>query len=523
MRVLFFVDRPGVLRQFSALLQELAGRGHEVRIALREQPDPDRRRAVEEIVGASPKLSYCLAPGRPARDGWLPVAWVVRALGDLARYSHPRYAAAPVLRARMTKKTLGRLRSRRLLDPFAQRLVLRLAERLAAVSDAELSDRTVRRAARLEASIPPSGEITRFIRGEAPDVVLVTSVVKPASSQVEYLKSARAAGVPAGTCVASWDNLTNKGLLKLAPERVFVWNEVQRREAVELHGIPADRVVATGAALFDPWFVREPSRPRDAFVRQAGLDPDRPYVLFLGSSPFVTRHGQVEVPFVERWIEALRAAGDERLRGIGVMVRPHPIGKAWKGVDLGRLGNVVVWPPHSERPIAEQDQGDFFDSLAHSDAVVGINTTAMIEAAIAGKSVLTVLAPGVRAGDDAALPLPAGGERRLPPGCVLARRARGPAGRRARRGRRRRRAAPAVRRVVRAAARSRPACGPGLRGRGRGARRAARRWRQRLRRPPAPRAARAGGCAARAGTARRGRMTAARARRAAGSAPAPRS
>ena len=393
MRVLFFVDRPGVLRQFSALLQELAGRGHEVRIALREQPDPDRRRAVEEIVGASPKLSYCLAPGRPARDGWLPVAWVVRALGDLARYSHPRYAAAPVLRARMTKKTLGRLRSRRLLDPFAQRLVLRLAERLAAVSDAELSDRTVRRAARLEASIPPSGEITRFIRGEAPDVVLVTSVVKPASSQVEYLKSARAAGVPAGTCVASWDNLTNKGLLKLAPERVFVWNEVQRREAVELHGIPADRVVATGAALFDPWFGREPSRPRDEFVRQAGLDPDRPYVLFLGSSPFVTRHGQVEVPFVERWIEALRAAGDERLRGIGVMVRPHPIGKAWKGVDLGRLGNAVVWPPHSERPIAEQDQGDFFDSLAHSDAVVGINTTAMIEAAIAGKSVLTVRAP----------------------------------------------------------------------------------------------------------------------------------
>ena len=35
----------------------------------------------------------------------------------------------------------------------------------------------------------------------------------------------------------------------------------------------------------------------------------------------------------------------------------------------------------------------FYDSLAHSAAVVGINTTAMIEAAVVGKSVLTVLAP----------------------------------------------------------------------------------------------------------------------------------
>ena len=36
---------------------------------------------------------------------------------------------------------------------------------------------------------------------------------------------------------------------------------------------------------------------------------------------------------------------------------------------------------------------DFFDTLFHSEAVVGMNTTAMIEAAILGKSVLTVLVP----------------------------------------------------------------------------------------------------------------------------------
>ena len=59
---------------------------------------------------------------------------------------------------------------------------------------------------------------------------------------MELLKSARALGIPAGIFVTSWDNLTNKGSLKFVPERVFVWNEVQARDAVELHRIPRERV-----------------------------------------------------------------------------------------------------------------------------------------------------------------------------------------------------------------------------------------------------------------------------------------
>jgi hypothetical protein len=43
--------------------------------------------------------------------------------------------------------------------------------------------------------------------------------------------------------------------------------------------------------------------------------------------------------------------------------------------------------------VTEEARADFFDSMAWSEAVVGINTTAMIEAAIAGKSVLTILTP----------------------------------------------------------------------------------------------------------------------------------
>ena len=392
MRILFFVDRPGVLRQFASLVTELAARGHDVHLALRSEPDEDQQPQVERLVGASPHVTSGPAPARDQRDGWRPVAWAVRAIGDLARYAQPRYANAPMLRARVTGKVVRRFERATELEPIGRRLGLRLARRLAA-GDSQLADSVIRMIARLERAIPSSPAIDRYVREQQPDVVLATSVVKLASPQVEFLKSARALCIPAATLVASWDNLTNKGLLKWQPEQVFVWNEIQRREAIELHGLPPDRVTATGAGLFDTWFDRRPSGPRDDFVRAMGLDPERPYVLFLGSSPFVTNHSDEEVRFVERWIQALRASPDERVRGASVVVRPHPVGKGWRDADLSRFENAVVWPRHSERPVSAEEHDMFYDSLAHSAAVVGINTTAMIEAAVVGKSVLTVLAP----------------------------------------------------------------------------------------------------------------------------------
>jgi hypothetical protein len=388
MRVLLFAGGPRFyMRQFSSLVSELAARGHEVHIAF--QPTKGEL----EQSARQPGVTHGFAPARPDDDGWRSVAWLVRGLEDLARYTHPRYERAPELRQRMAEKIEGRLRKSNEFEPVVRRLALRLVHRLSGGPDPKLSERVIRQAARLEQAIPTSPLIDAFIRHHAPDVVLATPVVNRASTQVEFLKSARRLGIPAGTLVASWDNLTNKGLLKWPPERVFVWNEIQVREAVELHGMPRNRLVATGAQLFDPWFERRRSTGRDEFVLRLGLDPGEPYVLYTCSNPAMT--DTAESGFVVEWIQALRAAGDERLRRMGIAVRPHPNDRDhWREVDLSGLDNVSVWPRDGTAVVTDDARTGFFDSIAHSAAVVGINTTAMIEAAIVDKSVLTVLAPG---------------------------------------------------------------------------------------------------------------------------------
>ena len=221
--------------------------------------------------------------------------------------------------------------------------------------------------------------------------MLVTPLVDLGSDQADYLKSARALGIRTGLCVHSWDNLTNKGLIRIKPDRVYVWNESQRQEAVDMHGLPPEHVVATGAPVYDQWFDRTPSTTREEFCAKVGLPADRPFVVYLCSSGFIAPN---EAAFVERWVCALGAArgvDGERVRNTSILVRPHPQNlQPWHKYDFAEFDHVSVWPAGGDNPIDARSKNDFYDSLFHSEMAVGVNTSAQIEAGIAGRPVFTI-------------------------------------------------------------------------------------------------------------------------------------
>jgi hypothetical protein len=230
----------------------------------------------------------------------------------------------------------------------------------------------------------------RWIGEQAPDAALFASLTNSRSTSMEQFKAARAAGVPTAACVMSWDHLSSKALLHIPPELTVVWNDVQKREAVEMHGIAPDRIAVTGAQCYDQWFERQPSRSREEFCRDAGLDPHRPFVLYVCSTMSPVPD-PVEPVFVKRWVEALRASADPMLQTAGVLVRPHPERtKEWAGVSLDGFDNVVM---RGRNPIDAAAKAEYFDSLYHSAAVVGLCTTAFIEAGIVGRPVLTLQLP----------------------------------------------------------------------------------------------------------------------------------
>ena len=62
----------------------------------------------------------------------------------------------------------------------------------------------------------------------------------------------------------------------------------------------------------------------------------------------------------------------------------------WEGVSLEPFVNAVLY---GRNPVSPDAQADYFDSLYHSHAVIGLVTSAFLEAAIVGRSVHTLLLP----------------------------------------------------------------------------------------------------------------------------------
>lgn len=372
MRVAFSVQSPSALRNFESVVRLLGERGHETRIALHSDRQAEGTDALlERLLAEVPGLTVEHVEHDTQR-GLLGFGADVRASLDLLHFLDDRF------------NETYRERSFRRAPRVMQRFAGSRAVRSGAVRT--LLGRALRVFDRLLPVVPA---VRRHLASLDADVLLLTPYIGLRTIQPEYLRAAESLRIPAAVCVASWDNLTSKSLIRPIPDRVVVWNEMQRQEAVELHDVPSDRVVVTGAQNFDQWLVWQAS-PREELCARLGFDPARPIVLYVCFTPFVRAANQDEVAFVRKWLAVLGAHTE--LAEANVIVRPHPKRlEPWEDVELG--GRAVVWPRQAQLPTDEASKSDYFDSIFHSAAVVGLNSTAMLEAGLLGRPVLTVLAP----------------------------------------------------------------------------------------------------------------------------------
>ena len=356
----------------------LAARGHEVdlvteRFGKSEWPD-----SVLALAATCPGVRLSTMPSL-AQDRWWELATRFRQARFYLRFLEAQYRGMPGL--------LERARSR------APEPAIRLAE---AAGTGRLGRRLLGKALDLlDQSTRTASAFHDYLRELQPDLVVVTPLIVLKTCQLDLTRAAMELGIRNVFGVASWDHLSSKGELTLQPQQVLVWNDVQKREAVELHDLPGERILVTGSQVFDDWFVREPSMSREAFCARVGLRADRPILLYVCSA--LLEGSAPESGFVVRWARHLRASGDPLLRDCGILVRPHfKRGDDWKQVTFDGIDNIVRWPALGAVPDDAMSKTDYFDSLYHASAVVGLNTSALIEAGILGRPVHTVLLPEFR-------------------------------------------------------------------------------------------------------------------------------
>ena len=363
----------GSFRMYEPVVRELAARGHLVHLALGRAESLGWKAALETLLVDHPTVTWgWLSP--PASAFWSDVAKTIRLWADYLRYFQPQYDSTPKLKSRAEERVpprLVRLSNRPLFQTPRNRQRLLVALRA------------------IERALPSVPEIESQLREVRPHVVLITPLVYLGSSQFEILRAALGLGLRTAFCVGSWDHLSSKALIRNMPHRVLVWNETQKREAVVLHGVPADRVVITGAQCYDHWFGRRPVRSREAFCRRVGLPTDRPFILYVCSALFWG--SPIEAEFVRRWVQSIRGTADQTLRRAAVLIRPHPARMSeWNAVDLSPFEHVALY---GSNPVDDASKDDYFESLFYSRAVVGLNTSAFLEGAVVGRPAHTILLP----------------------------------------------------------------------------------------------------------------------------------
>lgn len=351
-RVLLVGRSEGHFTYYDSIIEALLDRGAQVALWYVQGWTDKNDAALKSFRLKRPDLQVDWVPRRD--DLWRRLAFALRELRSFAWYLRRSDASAFYIRrwqgylsGWLGRAATSRLGRRILRRPTADRLFA-LAERL----------------------IPPFPDAVERLRRFRPDVVIVSPSNMRFSEEVEYVKACRSLGLPVAVLVQTWDSLTTKGLLQIVPDVLLVWHGQHRRAARDLHGIAEGRVRIVGAPFFDKW-LREvgASTEADAANRPA------PYVLYLGSSK--------NIAVDEAWVaKALRRAFEQHwhpmMRRVEVQIRPHPANlrpfKAIEGDGL-RVARTSL-------PQDSADTGEFLDLARGALAVVGINTSGMLDTVI---------------------------------------------------------------------------------------------------------------------------------------------
>ena len=214
-------------------------------------------------------------------------------------------------------------------------------------------------------------------------------------SEVPLLRTARRRGVRSMAIDSSWDNYTNKLIPVRQVNRLVVWNEIMKEQAVALHGYDPEAIRVAGAPQFDMHFRQR--TPRADFLERIGADPSR-RLIALTTTPrsLYLHHDHV--------LRALVAAmQDGRLQNAQVLVRLHPRDEFDAYREFLDIPNVIIEKPFRDTvkvadglaiDVMPENQRHLGDTLCHANVVVNVASTISIEACIFDTPVVNICFDG---------------------------------------------------------------------------------------------------------------------------------
>lgn len=212
------------------------------------------------------------------------------------------------------------------------------------------------------------------------DFVIITHPTH--SFEMPLFKAARKLNLPVLGILRSWDNL-HKGL-RIRPDKLTVWNEVNYKEALTMMNLTEDRVVITGGSQFDAYFsdyVKQ--NTREEFAKSYGLDPKSPIIMVATLGCFL--HFYDETYLIDFLIESIEKG--DLPHNTQMVIRLHPTTKyeffeKYKKYPNIRLSYITGNIPSLHWTMTRKEVEEIGCLMKHADVVISPGSTITIETAI---------------------------------------------------------------------------------------------------------------------------------------------
>ncbi len=216
------------------------------------------------------------------------------------------------------------------------------------------------------------------------NALLVFSINIHKDQQLIY--TFRKLGTPVIALVHSWDNLTSKGLFSALPDRLLVWNDIMRQEAVNFHDIPFEAVDVVGVPQYEKYRELAPMTNEKEFRERLKISFDAVIITYAASAESM-------FPDEERFVDELLDEIMSGKYGEAVLVlRLHPPDvrkeRYCKKYQNKKLPIRLDFPDSAFTAFNTWSIGDessvreFVELMQYSDVIINLSSTIALDAVL---------------------------------------------------------------------------------------------------------------------------------------------
>lgn len=243
-----------------------------------------------------------------------------------------------------------------------------------------------------------------LFRRYKPDLLFAANMFSPEDTRL--LRMAKKLGVRTVTIAKSWDVLTTKAFTRVKADRLIVYNDLNREEAVAVGDYEAPQIIVTGFPQFDIYTDASVFLPPHEFKKRAGLDPAKEYALYGIPGDWKSPDTRPILAMLDHAIEK-----GAFVKPLQILARFHPkyrdsseglqskhivFDKPGKYFSAGGEFSIDSGKDSNQWTFLDDDIVHLANSLKHAAAVINVDSTLTLDAAANDRPAIIISYDGDR-------------------------------------------------------------------------------------------------------------------------------